>query len=191
MNDGDLLVLGFLRNPVEVGYYKLAKSIAQIAYMPVTPLAHATYPEMSGAAASGSWDDFRTLMRRGSKVMALWLIPVSIGLVVLAWPAVGILYGPSFLPAVAALAVLLVGIVIDGILFWTRIALLSMGEPGYPTAVNLWTTGAKFALAFLLVPVSGYLALAGLHSAALAAMNALTARRTLVMLRARESMADA
>lgn len=191
MNDGDLLVLGFLRSPVEVGYYKLAKSLAQIAYLPVTPLAHATYPEFSAAAAAGQWDKFRSLMRRGSKVMAFWLVPVSVGLVLVGWPAIALLYGPSFVPAVPALAILLVGIVIDGVLFWTRITLLSMGEPGYPTAVNAWMTGAKYALAFLLVPVGGYLMLAALHSLALAGMNALTARRTLSRLRIRESMPDA
>ena len=130
-------------------------------------------------------------MRRGSKVMAFWLVPVSVGLVLVGWPAIALLYGQSFVPAVPALAILLVGIVIDGVLFWTRITLLSMGEPGYPTAVNAWMTGAKYALAFLLVPVGGYLMLAALHSLALAGMNALTARRTLSRLRIRESMSDA
>ncbi len=191
MNDGDLLVLGWLRTPTEVAYYKLAKSLSTIAYMPVTPMAHASYPEFSAAAVAGAWDEFRTLMRRGSKVMALWLVPVSVGLVLVAWPAVALLYGPSFVPAVPTLAILLVGIAIDGILFWTRIALLSMGQPGYPTMVNLWTTGAKYGLAILLVPLGGYLALAGLHSAALAGMNALTARRTLAILKSKEAAAHA
>ena len=190
MNDGDLLVLGFLRNPVEVGYYKLAKSIAQIAYMPVTPLAHASYPEFSAAAAEGSWVKFRTLIRRGTKVMSLWIIPVCAALALLAWPGIAILYGPSFVPAVPAVAILLVGVGIDGVLFWTRITLLAMGEPGYATVVNLWTTAAKYALAFLLVPVGGYLALAALHSLALAGMNVLTARRTLTRLRVKEAMTD-
>jgi O-antigen/teichoic acid export membrane protein len=190
MNDGDLLVLGFLRNPLEVGYYKLAKSIAQIAYLPVTPLAHASYPEFSAAAAEGSWTEFRTLIRRGTKAMSLWIFPVCAALALLAWPGIAILYGPSFVPAVPAVAILLVGVGIDGVLYWTRITLLAMGEPGYPTVVNLWTTVAKYALAFLLVPVGGYLALAALHSLALAGMNALTARRTLTRLNLKEAMTD-
>jgi O-antigen/teichoic acid export membrane protein len=190
MNDGDLLILGFLRNPIEVGYYKLAKAICQIAYLPEMPLVNASYPEFSAAAATRSWDSFRLLMRRGSKVAALWLLPVSIGLVVLARPAIAMLYGPAFLPAAPALAILLVGFNVDGILFWTRATLLSMGEPGFPTAVNLWTTVAKFALAFIFVPAGGYLALAAVNSVALVGMNALTARRTIKRLRMREMLAD-
>jgi O-antigen/teichoic acid export membrane protein len=190
MNDGDLLLLGFLRNPAEVAFYKLAKSIAQVAYLPVMPLTDSAYPEFSTAVATQSWEQFRTLMRRGSKVMAVWLLPASIGLVALAWPAISILYGPSFLPAVPALAILLVGVNVDGILFWNRITLLSMGEPGYPTLINLWMTAGKYALALVLVPAGGYLALAALWSAAVIGMNALTARHTLSRLRTRESMVD-
>lgn len=190
MNEGDLLILGFLRNPLEVGYYKLAKSIAQIAYLPEMPLVNASYPEFSAAVATRSWGEFRALMRRGSKVAALWLLPVSVGLIILARPAIATLYGPSFVPAADALAILLVGFNFDGVLFWTRATLLSMGEPGYPTAVNLLVTAVEYAMAFLLVPAGGYLAMAAVHSFAIVGMNLLTARRTLARLRTREAMTD-
>lgn len=190
LNEADLLVLGFLRNPVEVGFYKLAKSIALVAYLPMMPLAEASYPEFTAAAEAQSWNEFRALMRRGSKVVALWLLPVSIGLVAIAPVAIATLYGQPFLPAAAALAILLVGVNIDGILFWTRSTLLSMGEPGYPTAAILFATAAKYALAFLFVPAGGYLALAAAHSFAVAIMNVLLARRTLASLGSREAMND-
>jgi len=76
------------------------------------------------------------------------------------------------------------------VLFWTRATLLSMGQPGYPTAVTLWATVAKYSMAFLVVPLGGYLALAGVQSLVLVGINVLTARRTMSSLRARESMAD-
>jgi len=191
MNDGDLLVLGLLRNPVEVGYYKLAKAISQIAGLPMMPLVSASYPEFSAAAAAESWDEFRALMRRGSKVAALWLVPVSVGLVILARPAIAALYGPSFLPAAPALAILLVGINIDGVLYWTSATMLAMGEPGYLAGVSLWVTAIKYAMAFLLVPVGGYLALAAVQSFVVVSMNTLVSRRALATLRIRESTADA
>ena len=190
MNDGDLLVLGFFRSPAEVAYYKLAKSIAQIAYLPMMPLRDAAYPEFSAAVATRSWGEFRALMRRGSKVMALWLLPVSVGLVVLSPFAIGSLYGRSFLPAVPALLILLVGVNVDALLFWTRATLLSMGEPGYPTAVSLWAAVIKYAAAVLLVPAGGYLTLAAVQSLTITGINAMTARRTLVRLRIKESVAD-
>jgi O-antigen/teichoic acid export membrane protein len=189
MGYGDLLVLGFLRNPTEVGYYKLAKAIAGIANLPNVPLVNATFPELSEAAATESWGEFRSLIRRGSKVAALWMLPVSLGLLILARPAIALLYGPAFLPAAPALAILLVGVIVDGVLFWGGIALLSLGKPGYLLGVNLWVTSAKYALAFLLVPVGGYLALAALQSLAVVSMNALSSTRTLMSLRDKEASA--
>jgi O-antigen/teichoic acid export membrane protein len=188
LNDGDLLVLGYLRNPVEVGYYKLAVSICQIASLPNGPLTDASFPEFSAAVATRSWDRFRSLMRRGSEVAALWAVPVSLGLVALSHPAIAALYGRAFLPAASALAILLVGIIVDVVLFWGGAALLSMGEPGYIAGVALWAVAVKYALAFLLVPTGGYLALAAVQSVVVVGMNLLAARRARSRLRVRESM---
>ena len=190
MSDGDLLILGFLRNPTEVGYYKLARALGQLADLLNGPLVSTSYPEFSEAAATGAWGDFRSVIRRGTKVAALWLIPVSLGLVVFAKPLIGKLYGPSFEPAAAALAILLVGIVVDGVFYWGGIALLSLGQPGYLAAISVWTTSAKYALAFLLVPVGGYLALAAIQSSVVIGMNVATTRRALQSLKKREAVAD-
>ena len=71
MSEGDVLVLGLLSNPTEVAYYKLAKSIASIVYLPMMPLVNATYPELSTALARGAWDDFKRLMRREASWLRL------------------------------------------------------------------------------------------------------------------------
>jgi O-antigen/teichoic acid export membrane protein len=191
MNDGDLLILGYLRNPTDVAFYKLAKSIAQIASLPNMPLVGAAYPEFATAAAKQSWGEFRTLMRRGSKVAALWLLPVSLGLIVFARPALSLLYGPSAVSAAPLVAILLVGIVVDGTLFWASAGLLALGEPGYVAGVALWATVGKLGLAFLLVPLGGAAALAALQSTALIGINAASTWRIMVSLRLRESSAHA
>jgi O-antigen/teichoic acid export membrane protein len=189
MNDGDVLILGFLRNPTDVAYYKLAKSIAQIASLPNMPLVGASYPEFASAVATRSWAQFRSLMRRGSKVAALWLIPVSAGLLILAKPAIALLYGQSFLPATPILAVLLIGIIVDGTLFWASAALLALGQPGYVTGIAFWATLGKLALAFILVPTWGGVALAAAQSCALIAINIGSTRQTMVTLRTQEALA--
>jgi O-antigen/teichoic acid export membrane protein len=191
MNDGDMLILGFLRNPTDVAYYKLAKSIAQIASLPNMPLVGASYPEFASAVATRSWDQFKSLMRRGSKVAALWLLPVSLGLILLARPAIATLYGQSFLPATPILAVLLIGIIVDGILFWTSAALLALGKPGFVAGVAFWATVVKLGLAFLLVPRWGGVALAAAQSIALIGINIGSTRQALVSLHHAESLAHA
>jgi O-antigen/teichoic acid export membrane protein len=188
MNDGDMLILGYLRNPADVAYYKLAKSIVQIASLPNMPLVGASYPEFASAVATKSWDQFRSLMRRGSKVAALWLLPVSVGLLLLARPAIATLYGQSFLPATPILAVLLIGIIVDGILFWTSAALLALGKPGYVAGIAFWAMLGKLVLAFLFVPRWGGVALAAAHSIALVGINVGSTRQALVSLREQEAL---
>lgn len=191
MSYGDLLVLGLFRNPTEVGYLKLAKAIAGVANLPNTPLVNATFPELSEAVAKKAWGEFRSLVRRASKVAALVMIPVSVALLALSYPAIALLYGRAFLPAVPALAILLVGVVVDVVLFWGGISMLSLGKPGFLLGVNLWITTVKYALAFLLVPVGGYLALATLQTLSVIVMNAFSSTGTLVTLRAEEGSAHA
>ncbi len=166
MSEGDVLVLGLLSNPTEVAFYKLAKSIAAIVYLPMMPLVNATYPELSHAAASGAWVDFRRMMRRGSKLVATWFVPACIGAAVLSPFAISVLYGSSFLPAVLPLRIILVGVMVDGLLFWTSVALLSLGEPGYLARITLESAVLKLALALLLVPKGGSVAMAVAYSAA-------------------------
>jgi O-antigen/teichoic acid export membrane protein len=189
MNEGDLLVIGLLVGPTQAAFYKLAQSIARIAPTPVTLLAKAAYPEFSETAGRQGWEDFRRLMRRGSKAAAVWMITMSVALVVASPFAIALLYGKPFLPAVPAVAILLVGFCVDGSLFWTRSALLALGEPGYLTRVNLWMTVAQFGLAFLLVPYGGYLTMATVTTSAIIGMNVLGARRTFKVLRLREAVA--
>lgn len=189
MNDGDLLLLGLLAGPASAAYYKLAKSICQIAQLPNLPMVNASYPEFSAAAAKEDWVVFRRLMARGSSVAAVWVVPVSVALVALSPFAIRLLYGPSFLPAVPVLALLLAGLCFDGVLFWTSAAMLSLGQPGYHTGVNLGVTGAKLGLAFLLVPAGGHIALAAIQCGVAASMNLVIARRVYSTIRRREGAA--
>jgi len=189
-NSGNLLVLGFLSNPLGVGYYKLATSIAGIASLPNSPLSAASFPDFVAAYRERDWTRFRTLMRRGSAVAALWFVPASVGLLILARPAIALLYGPAFLPAVPALAILLIGVTADGLLYWETNSLLAMGEPGYLATVALVAMIVKYTLAFLLVPIGGYLVMAAADSFVVIGKNALNARRTLRRLRVEEAMTD-
>lgn len=185
--EGDLLVLGLLSSPVGVAYYKLAQSIAQLAMLPVMPIATVAFPDFVAAVAQRSWATLRQHMRQGSKLAAAWLVPISIALAVAAPTAIGILYGSDFVPAAPALIVLLVGLVVDGVLFWTRGVLLALGCPGYLTKLNLAVVAVKLATAFIFVPIAGYLAMAAVQSIVLIGGNSLAVRQTMRELRMRQA----
>jgi hypothetical protein len=60
--------------------------------------------------------------------------------------------------------ILLVGYTFVNILYWNRVALLSLARPVFPTIVNFIGMMLKLIGIFLLVPVGGYLAFAALLS---------------------------
>jgi O-antigen/teichoic acid export membrane protein len=63
------------------------------------------------------------------------------------------------------LLVLLVGYGVANIFFWNRSLLLAFGQAEYPLKVSFLTMLAKVGLAFLIVPILGYMAEAALFSA--------------------------
>jgi O-antigen/teichoic acid export membrane protein len=60
--------------------------------------------------------------------------------------------------------ILLPGFAAQGIFFWNRPLLLSLGKPNLPLTVNAVLGAVKIGLMFLLVPIYGYLVQAGLLS---------------------------
>ncbi|MBN1461783.1 MAG: lipopolysaccharide biosynthesis protein [Armatimonadetes bacterium] len=184
---GDALFLSLLLDPASAGYYKLAQSMTQLAVFPVMPLATVTYPELSSAVATRSWRVLRDQIRQGTKLAAAWFVPVSIGLGFAAPALITLIYGADFVPAASAFAILLVGLSVDGALFWNRGAMLALGRPGYLTRTNLVVALVKLALTFALVPFLGYMAMAGVFSLVLVGGNAFVTRETLRTIRAAEA----
>ena len=160
--DSELLWISLLRNPVETGYYRLALSLANLLQMPVSPLPQATYPELSREVARNHWKNVRHVLRRGSFLAGGYTVIASLFLIVFGRLLIFYLYKPEYLPAYPALLILLAGFLVANTFYWNRTALLAIGRPDFPAKVNLVLAALKIAGIFLLVPVYGYLANAGL-----------------------------
>ena len=124
----DVILLGYFRSPTEVGYYRLAKSLANtVAYL-VDPLQSVSYPELARL-----WG-LRTQQALREKVWKLALrigVPLGLG-VLLAIPLVPFilttLVGQAYRPAVVASQVLLIGSAIWLTFFWLRPIYMAQGR---------------------------------------------------------------
>jgi O-antigen/teichoic acid export membrane protein len=162
--DSELLWVSFLRGPLETGYYRLAFSLANLVQMPVAPLPQATYPELSREVARKNWGSVRAILRQGSLLAGGYTLAAALALLLLGRPLIQYLYKPEFLPAYPALMILLAGFLVANTFYWNRIALLAIGQPGYPTKVNFILAVLKIAGILSLVPRFGYLASAALFA---------------------------
>jgi stage V sporulation protein B len=160
--DADLLWIGLFRNPLEAGYYRLAYTLANVAWLPIGALTQSIFPEIARKVADAEWGDLRRLLRRGTLLVTAYVLPVVAVFVVFGAPLVALLYGPSYTPAMPALLILLVGNGLAHLVFWGRPTLVALHRPAFPMKVALFFLSLKMVGVFLLVPHLGFLACAAL-----------------------------
>lgn len=183
--DSEILWVSAFLGTTQAGYYKTALALTNILQLPVSPLPKASFPELTREIARQNWDNVRYVLRQGSRLAAAYSVPVTLALILLGQPLIRLTYGSEYLPTYPALVILLIGYTFVNIFYWNRVALLSLARPVFPTLVNFVGMLLKVALIFLLVPIYGYLAFAGLLSGYYIFTVGIAAARALVDLRAR------
>jgi O-antigen/teichoic acid export membrane protein len=153
--DSEVLWLGALSSPLQVGYYKVTLAILNLLLIPVQPLISTTYREVAREVATRSWTNVRYLLRSGSLISGAYSLSAAMGLVLFGRWVVS-LWGSEFLPqSYLALLILLLGVSAVNVFYWNRTVLLPLSMPEYPTKVTLLAAAAKVAAIFLLVPRLG------------------------------------
>lgn len=164
IKDSDLLWIGFFSSPVEAGYLKLATTFLKVPFAAGAPITKAFYPEAANLASSGSAASIRKFLKQSTLVSAAWVVPVALATGLLAPFLIRLLYGEAFLPTLPALWILLVGLSMASIFFWTRPTLLALGRPEIPLKIAFVNAILKTGLALAFVPAWGYLGLSAILS---------------------------
>jgi len=146
----DAILLGYFRNPTEVGYYKLAKSISRVARYLLGPLKSVTYAELTRLWGLSQKRAFSQKVKK----VAIW-IGFPLGLLVLLGGgfipfALPLLVGEIYLPAVAATQLLFIGSAISLAFFWLRLIYLAQGHVRQMFILNCSVT-VGFGLIYPLV----------------------------------------
>lgn len=149
----ELLLVGVLSSPYEVGIYAAALAITMLS-RPLSLLSAALLPRL--AAAYGQVPGaFRTLFRRGLLFAAAPGAALGLATSLFASPLLILLYGPDYLGGASALRIL--GLV-SALLFLNTYlwhALIAMDRPGRLAVAVLASLPPALALSCWLVPVRG------------------------------------
>ncbi len=162
--DSDILWVGLLSSPVHVGYYKAARTFINVIFVPIDPLIGTTYRELAREAAARQWQNVRHLLRTGTLIASIWAVPACLGLTVLG-PWFLSWYGPEFGSAYPAMVLLLAGVLVVNMFYWTRILLHALGHATYPTRTYLIVGLLQVLGILLLVPKLGAPGMAMMWSA--------------------------
>jgi O-antigen/teichoic acid export membrane protein len=153
----DVMILGYFRSSVEVGYYRLAKTFISGFELISGPFYTAIYPQLSAMWSEHKIDEFKGFIRRVTLFMASLSLPIGLAFFILVPYLIQYLVGAEFLRAVEPARIMLFGILIAMVFLWVRPAFLSMGRPGTLTLINLSNAVIMFAASLLIVPRLGYI----------------------------------
>ena len=173
--DSEVLWVSFFFDTTVAGYFKVALAVINLVVMPITPFISTTFPEITKHVARREWALLKRLLARVTTISGAWTVMVAAGLLLLGrqvlfspWTLFGrtiFIYEAGYGPAYPVLLVLLVGFGVANVFFWDRSLLLAFGRAELPLRVSFLAMLVKVGLAFLIVPVLGYLAEAALFSA--------------------------
>ncbi len=106
MINTDMVMLGWWKSPVELGYYAAAQKIILLLYIIPSLIASATFPAFSRLAKVNN-ARFATILEQSIAAVLLIALPIVAGGLAIAGPVVHLLFGDGYAPATATFAILL------------------------------------------------------------------------------------
>jgi O-antigen/teichoic acid export membrane protein len=168
---GDVLLLGALTGPVQVGYYSIAKKLAFSVLRLTDPMASSVFPQLAKLVAERNLASVRTMLRRITLLFGALFTGVFLVALVAGRPVMVMVYGEEFRPAGTALLVLVAAAGIGAALFWSTSLIVSLGRVDARLRGYLAALAASAALAWWLVPAMGATGLAVAMLAAIVIMQ--------------------
>lgn len=107
----DSLMLGFMKDYNEVGFYNGSANIAKTALSIVTSLSAVAVPRVAYYFEKKDINAINDLLSKSFSIVAFMVIPMSIGLACIAKPFVPLFLGKEFIPAIMPL-IIMCGIII-------------------------------------------------------------------------------
>ncbi|WP_407522491.1 lipopolysaccharide biosynthesis protein [Methylobacterium oryzisoli] len=177
----DVLVLGFLLGPVEVGIYFAATRLLQFLAFVHYAASAVTAPRIAEADARSDRSGLQDLVRHWSRLTLLATLATGLGLLA-ASPLLLGLFGAGFRSALPLLAILVAGHVVAAAFGPAEDVLTMLGAERLCAAITLGLLALSIVLMLALVPVLG------VAGAAVSAALAVALRGWLLAVAARQRL---
>ncbi len=151
------MILGYFAGKEAVAFYNVGSAAAKLASYIVDPLYEAIYPELVKIKANHSVDDIKKVVIDTTKKLSMILIPVAVIMIIFAELIIHLVFGTAYLPAVNALRIIALAVVVARITFWINPVLLALEKPGLRTILGIISTSFYLLLLFILVPEHSYI----------------------------------
>jgi len=110
----DIVMLGFLTNDTQMGYYDAAVKIKMLLVAVVSSLGSVLLPRVSYYLSVGMKDEFKRITTKALNCILLLSVPLAVYCMLFASPITSLISGRAFLPAVPIMQVIMPTIIFIG-----------------------------------------------------------------------------
>lgn len=152
----DTLMLGFMSNYDQVGYYNSATHISKTLLPIATSLAAVAMPRLSYYMKSNDWGKINDLMNKSLSVVSFLCFPIAFGVLAIAPTFVPLFFGEMFYGAILPLQIVIGVVVAIGLNnLWGVQVLVGLGYDKMFLYAVLVGTISNFLCNLLLIPIYG------------------------------------
>ncbi len=150
-----MFVKALVRQPVLVGYYAAAATVAQVPYYALLALADTLLPVTARLLENGLRERARRTIQGGLRYGLMLLVPAGVLIAATAQPLMTFLYGRTYGPAGALLAILIWAQTFYAFLTVLTALLIAESKPNVVMVLALGLLPISGALNLVLVPLWG------------------------------------
>lgn len=151
----DTILVGVLLNMTAVGYYTVAKQVADFVAAPASSLGYTISPAIGEQSSADRKDRARTLYERSVEYVLLAYLPAVAGLVLVAEPMVRYIFGENYLGAVPAVQVFAGFVLVSALNNVTSDGLDFLGRARSRAVTKTGMAVSNVVLNILLIPIFG------------------------------------
>lgn len=152
----DTLMLGFIKDYEETGYYTSAMHISRVIISAVTSLSLVAVPRVSFYMKNKDYENINILMNKSFSMVSFLAFPIAIGMACIAPTFVPLFFGVKFAGAVVPLIILSMLIIAIGLNNLTGVQILiGMGYDRLFLSSVIIGTVSNFVLNLFLIPFLG------------------------------------
>jgi O-antigen/teichoic acid export membrane protein len=110
----DVVMLGFMKGPIEVGYYDIAVKIKIILVNVVTALGAVVLPRVSYYIEKKNMKDFYNIITKAFELVAVISLPLMVYFIIMADNSILVLAGNQYLESINAMKIIMPTLVLIG-----------------------------------------------------------------------------
>lgn len=152
----DLVMLGFMKGDVEVGYYNAGIKVKTVLVTCVTSLGTVLLPRLSYYIQQKKKEEFQRMVTKAFQFVLVVSIPMTVYFIIYVKESILFLAGESFLPATAAMIILMPTLILIGLSNITGIQILTpLGRESNVVCSVAAGAVLDFVLNLVLIPKFG------------------------------------